>query len=278
MLLVRMLQPECDEHAGFAGYARVAKDAGNLNWETAINTRTPGFEVNDISFLSRADYIWQLANVTYNWVKPTSWYRYLYVLGGGQQQWTYDGNLNDRQVQIAFGGQSPQFWGFNGFYLLRPQVLDDRQLRGGPLATRPGQYVVNLGVQTDNRRSVVLGPNLQFARNTEGGFSSNVSMNARFKPASNVSVSFGPSYQLTTGIQQYVTAIDDPTATLFYGKRYVLSSLTQKTLSLDTRLKRHVHTERDARAVHAAIHRERRLLQLQGVRRAASGTQEHLRS
>jgi hypothetical protein len=228
--------PNATSMRGFAGYARVAKDAGNLNWETAINTRTPGFEVNDISFLSRADYIWQLANVTYNWVKPTSWYRYLYVLGGGQQQWTYDGNLNDRQVQIAFGGQSPQFWGFNGFYLLRPQVLDDRQLRGGPLATRPGQYVVNLGVQTDNRRSVVLGPNLQFARNTEGGFSSNVSMNARFKPASNVSVSFGPSYQLTTGIQQYVTAIDDPTATLFYGKRYVLSSLTQKTLSLDTRL------------------------------------------
>ena len=51
-----------------------------------------------------------------------------------------------------------------------------------------------------------------------------------------MSITFGPSYNLTTSVQQYVTSIADPTATLFYGKRYVLSSLTQKTLSLDTRL------------------------------------------
>ena len=35
----------------------------------------PGFEVNDISFLSRADYVQQVGNVAYNWTKPTSWYR-----------------------------------------------------------------------------------------------------------------------------------------------------------------------------------------------------------
>jgi hypothetical protein len=36
-------------------------------------------------------------------------------------------------------------------------------------------------------------------------------------------------------VQQYVTSVGDPTNTLFYGRRYVLSSLVQKTLSLDTR-------------------------------------------
>jgi hypothetical protein len=56
---------------------------------------------NDISFLSRADYIWQLTNALYNWTVPTKWYRNAYVLGGEQQQWTYDGVLNDRQLQSA---------------------------------------------------------------------------------------------------------------------------------------------------------------------------------
>jgi hypothetical protein len=91
-------------------------------------------------------------------------------------------------------------------------------------------------VQTDNRRAIVVSANPQVARNEEGGFSSSFNVSARLKPASNLSVTFGPSYSLSTGVQQYVTTIDDPTATLFYGRRYVLSSLTQKTLSLDTRL------------------------------------------
>ena len=33
-----------------------------------------------------------------------------------------------------------------------------------------------------------------------------------------------------------VTAADDPTATAFYGRRYVFASVTQRTLSMDTRL------------------------------------------
>jgi hypothetical protein len=95
--------------------------------------------------------------------------------------------------------------------------------------------VVNAYVQTDNRKPIVLSVGPEVARNVEGGFQTAVNVSARLKPASNVSVSFGPSYRLTTGVQQYVTAFDDATNTAFYGKRYVLSSLTQKTLSLDTR-------------------------------------------
>ncbi|MEO8620668.1 MAG: DUF5916 domain-containing protein [bacterium] len=69
------LNPSATSMQGLAGYARIAKDGGAFNWETSINTRTPGFEVNDIAFLSRADYIWQQGNVQYTWTVPTSWYR-----------------------------------------------------------------------------------------------------------------------------------------------------------------------------------------------------------
>ncbi|MDB4914868.1 MAG: putative rane associated hydrolase [Gemmatimonadetes bacterium] len=228
--------PTATSMRGLAGYARIAKDGGNLNWETAVNTRTPGFEMNDISFQSRADYIWQVANVLYNWTIPTSWYRYAYLSAGGQQQVTYDGVLNDRQLQLSGGGQTLNFWNLNGFYLNRPRVFDDRQLRGGPIAVRPASSVVSGNLSTDGRSALVFNVSPQFMRNEEGGFSSYVSASARLKPASNVAITFGPSYQLSTVKQQYVSTIADSTATAFYGKRYVLSSLTQKTLSLDTRL------------------------------------------
>jgi hypothetical protein len=49
-------------------------------------------------------------------------------------------------------------------------------------------------------------------------------------------LSLGPSYNFTRGVQQYVTSVEDATATAFAGSRYVFSTLEQKTLSMDTRL------------------------------------------
>jgi hypothetical protein len=220
---------------GLATYVRLAKDGGNLNWEAQVNSRTPGFEVNDISFLSRADYIQEIANVSYNWTKPTSWYRNMAFILGGQRGRNFDGDVNNKDVHFWVGGQTPQFWNWNTWVIHMPQVYDERALRGGPVATSAAVQIYSLNVNSDQRRRVVLNSNPQFQRNTEGGFSSRLNANARWKPVSNISASFGPSYNLSRGVQQYVTSVADPTSTAFYGRRYVLSSLVQKTLSLDTR-------------------------------------------
>ena len=68
-------RPGATNLRGLATYVRLAKDGGDFNWEAQANVRTPGFEVNDISFLSRADYAQFVGNVGYNWTKPTRWYR-----------------------------------------------------------------------------------------------------------------------------------------------------------------------------------------------------------
>jgi hypothetical protein len=56
------------------------------------------------------------------------------------------------------------------------------------------------------------------------------------RAASNISLSFQPSYNYTTAARQYVNAFDDATATDFYGRRYLFADLKQKTLGLDTRM------------------------------------------
>jgi hypothetical protein len=53
---------------------------------------------------------------------------------------------------------------------------------------------------------------------------------------SNVSISLGPSWSPARLPVQYVTAVADPTATPFFGTRYVMSSIHQQTLGLDTRV------------------------------------------
>jgi hypothetical protein len=57
-----------------------------------------------------------------------------------------------------------------------------------------------------------------------------------YRPASNVLLAVAPYYDNSRSVQQFVDFVDDPTATAFYGRRYVLSTLEQRTLELSTRL------------------------------------------
>ena len=229
-------QPGATNMRGLGTYVRLAKDGGRLNWEAQVNARTPGFEVNDISFLSRADYVQQVANVSYNWTVPTKWYRDFAFILGGQQQQNFDGDLNNRDVHFWVGSQTPQFWRWNLWTMRQFQAYDERALRGGPLVVGPAVDIYSFNLNSDTRKAVVFRTNPQFNRNAEGGFQSRINASVRWKPVSNVSATFGPSYNLSRGMQQYVTSVTDPTNTAFYGSRYVLSTLVQKTLSLDTRL------------------------------------------
>src|SRR2546425_7035281 len=94
--------------------------------------RTPGFESNDISFLGRADSWWMSGNIFPQWTKPTRWYRQLLFIAGGQQQYNFDGDLTDRQVQLFGYIQPPNYLDINPFWIHRPSGLDDRLRRGRP--------------------------------------------------------------------------------------------------------------------------------------------------
>ncbi len=229
-------RPGATDLRGLATYLRLAKDGGSFNWEAQANVRTPGFEVNDISFLSRADYAQFVGNVAYGWTKPTRWYRDAAYIIGAQQSQNFDGDLTNRDVHTFLQATTPQFWRWNIWALHNFQVYDDRLLRGGPIAVLPAGDVYSANISSDSRRGVVVNVNPRYQRNQEGGFQSAVNTSVRWKPVSNVSLSLGPSYNFTRGIQQYVTTVDDATNAAFGGERYVFSSLVQKTLSMDTRL------------------------------------------
>ncbi|HET6764724.1 MAG TPA: DUF5916 domain-containing protein, partial [Longimicrobiaceae bacterium] len=55
-LFTSAFDPTLTAMRGYGGYTRLAKDQGAWQWETMVNYRSPGFEVNDLAFLTRADY------------------------------------------------------------------------------------------------------------------------------------------------------------------------------------------------------------------------------
>ena len=217
-------------------YTRAAKETGDWFGEVSFNSRTPGYETNDYAFQQRADYIWYNANVGRVWTKPKRWYRQLIALGGGQNQRNFEGDRTQTQLHAYMSETTPQFWQFTTFYINRPSVVDDRQLRGGPAVRAAGSQFVDLDVRTDSRRAITGNAGAQYYWDERGGKAPSLSVNATYRPAPNVSLSFGPSWQRARNYAQYVSAVADTTATAFYGTRYVMAGLDQTTLGLDTRL------------------------------------------
>ncbi len=221
---------------GWGLYSRVAKDAGDWGFETALNVRSPGFENNDIAFLTRTDFIWMNTNITRSWTVPGSWYRQVFTIVGAQQQFNFDGDRTDRQVHGFFFVQTPFYWNFSIFGIYKPETLDDRLTRGGPVVKRPGLGFLAANLDTDSRKPLIFGFNPSVSWDADGGNSYNLGFNVTVKPASNLNLTLSPSYSQSKNPDQYVTAVDDPTATAFFGRRYVFGQLDQKSLSMTTRL------------------------------------------
>ncbi len=222
---------------GYGFYAHLAKESGNWMWETAQNWRSPGFEVNDIAFLNRADYKWMNANVVRQWTRPTRWYRNAWTSLGGQQQFNYDGDRTDVQGQLFGQITLPNFYNLSGFVIHHPKVYDDRLTRGGPTVVRSGYDYYSFNASSDARAVVVGGVNASLGRSLDNeGRSRSISPSVTVRPSPRVLVSVAPSYSTDYTVQQYVAASPDPTATAFDGTRYVFGRLDQRTLAVETRL------------------------------------------
>ena len=229
------LDPSLTSMTGLGAYTRFSKEAGKWLWDAQVSTRTPGFEVNDIAFLQRADFIWLNGNVVRVWNNPVSVFRNVYYGFGGQRRSNYDGDVNEAQVQAYTGGQFRNYWNFQLFGLVRPAALDDRATRGGAVVRTNGFTYSEAQLSTDSRKRIVLGtfPNVVVA--TEGPVDYNLNVTVTLKPADNIKLSFAPTYDLSHSNQQFVDAYADAAATAMYGRRAIFANLTQRTISMDTR-------------------------------------------
>ena len=220
---------------GLGGYARFSRESGKVLFEASTNFRTRGFNNNDITFFSRADYWWMGGNVFRQWTTPSKWYRQAFLIGGAQQQYNFDGDRTDRQVHAFAQIQTLSYWWLSTFWIHRPAAFDDRLTRGGPVVQRPGIDYWSANVNTDSRKKVVLSFNTDRGCNRDGDCDHSFSLSAELRPRPNVSLSLGPSLSHSETGFQYVDAYIDATNTAFYGRRYVFARLEQNSLSMDTR-------------------------------------------
>src|SRR3989442_6692157 len=115
-------------------------------------------------------------------------------------------------------------------------TCEGRLPRGGPVVRRSGIDDWSLNLNTDSRKNVVVGFFGEVGCNHEGYCSRSADFSIQLRPASNVSISLGPSIGHNETGTQYVRRVTDATATAGYGSRYVFADLFQNTGAMNTRL------------------------------------------
>jgi len=235
-LFSNRFDPSATYLRGFGGYLRAAKEAGTIRWETQVNLRSPGFEVNDMAFLTRADYVWALANLNGYWTKPNRVFRELWVTTGVQRQQTFGGDVNDAQVHLSASMTLPNYWGMGFYAQYRPEVYDERLTRGGAMVRRADQRYFDWNIGTDGRKRTVFGFDAFRGTRGDGGHDEGANFSIRYRPRSNVQLSVAPAWSRSEVAAQYVAAFADPAATAFFGRRAVFAGLSQQTFAMDTRL------------------------------------------
>ena len=197
---------------------------------------SPGFEINDVGFLSRADYRSIVPALGYQSNDPGRIFRSYSITGASFYAWDFGNTMIRQSNTVVMNGTWNNLWtaGLQATYA--PDQLHDDLTRGGPLAMIPGLWSLDASVNSDSRKPFIASGELQYQHDAAGGFAkaANVSLEAR--PNSVIDFSFGPTLSVTNSSNQYVETVSDPLAVLTYGKRYVFSNLHQTTLSLDTRL------------------------------------------
>jgi hypothetical protein len=176
-------------------------------------------------------------NIGRQWLTPTRWYRSIFTTVGGQQQFNFDGIRNDAQLQAYYGMEFLNYWNLRTFAIHRFTVDDDRLTRGGPVVKRTGYDFGHFQVSTDARQRAVLDLTLEGGQGLGSGTHTFIlSPGIALKPAANIFIQFSPTFDNDEDAAQYVTTVSDPTATAFYGNRYVFAFIRTRSVSLDTRV------------------------------------------
>ena len=221
--------------SGYLAQIGLSKNGGGITrFYTGLKRTSPGFEINDAGFLTRADV--QSYN---NWFQlsyntPSRWYRRLFVNFNQWSNWNTGGMLTELGGNINAHAQfTNQWWGHFGYNVNNVgTVYDDRAARGGPALRRLFGKSFWAGAETDQRW-----------RLSPGLF-----VHARLKDASgswNYGIDQSTSIRVSDRLQMHVGAsffrgVDDAQWNGNFDtlgvKHYTFARLDQKLTSLTTRL------------------------------------------
>jgi hypothetical protein len=229
--------------AGFHSEISLAR-TGARHWNGSLTgtLTTPGFEVNDLGFQSRADVSTINYLVAYSEPEPRHLQYYeMWQFGGAGVN--FDGDL----VSHYYGGGAfvrfRNQWTMNPGFNFSPGFTNDRLTRGGPVTGRPADISGYTNVNTDESKRISGGAFVNLRTELPNDYDGappeydryfGFSLTAR--PSDALSISLEPTWGWELDNDQYFDRIEDPVAAATFGNRYVFADIRTQSFDLGFRV------------------------------------------
>ena len=232
-----VLDPETTSLSGWSGRVTLNRQKGNLIFNAALGAISPGFEINDLGYQWRGDYINSHLVAGYNWLHPGKVFRSAQLMGATARGWDFGGNALMENYFLFASGEFLNYWGGEIDLGYLAASYDKEATRGGPLLRQPPGSFIDFYAYSDSRKPLVFSVNSEIANRRDGsGLDFSLGPQLRWKPRSNVSLSLHPEIEVVHTVRQWVTNINDPSMTATFGRRHVFASMDEKILSAEIRL------------------------------------------
>ncbi len=216
-------------HAGSLRFQRTNNH--DIRFQTGVAWRSPGFEINDVGFMRRADEINQFTWVGYrkrNFGPVDRW-----NLNFNQWlDWDSSGNFLGARFNVNTNFQLSSKWNTGASLGREQEYLSNTQLRGGPASRWPGGWDGEVWVNSDDRKVLSFGAGIYRDQADSGaGYSQSQWFEVRWRPSSSLRVTVEPVLRTSEREMQYIRTLD-----LEGESRYLFGHLDQDTLSLEVRV------------------------------------------
>ena len=230
------VDPNATSMTGHGARMWLNKQNGRVLLNSALGYMSPGFENNDVGFNSRGDIINGHVGVGYQWNDPKGFRQYANVLGAVFTSWDMAGTPQAGGLWMGFNHEFKNRWSSEGNVSLNPERLTVRATRGGPVMRLPAARSVFAYFDTDGGKPWFWSISGDFSRDDADGHSESVGLSFQYRPRSNLTLGFGPQFEVRRDDAQFLTSVGDATETVTFGRRYVFAEIEQKTAVGELRL------------------------------------------
>ncbi|MDH6358125.1 DUF5916 domain-containing protein [Parabacteroides sp. PF5-9] len=168
---------------GTGGYVEVGRK-GNSKWNISekFTWYTPGFDLNDVGYLARADQLHNQTVISFNQNSPWFIFRSTQLQFNQENTWDFDGQINENRFRLRWDATLKNRYGWWVTQTFLVNRHDNRLLRGGPDMRLPAAYWNSMGVFTDQSQPFSFAFDYISNRNLNGSkmeYSLNPSFNYR---------------------------------------------------------------------------------------------------
>ncbi len=218
--------------AGHSGGLSLGKIGGaRLVFNSAAGYRSPGFDINDVGFQSRADEIW-----FENWVQvrdetPGRFFRTFRFNVNHWSGWNFGGDRRSLGYNINAHWRTLGSWGFGTGATDNRDGFDDRLTRGGPGGRVPGTDSAWAYIETDDRKPVSLYFEQGVMDDQEGSWDSSQWVRLRVRPTPALTLALELEVSRRRTARQWVTNVSGDADTA-----HVFGAVRRRTVGVGTRV------------------------------------------